>query len=111
LLLCSDGLWNYQPRAAKLAELALPTALTDPLAAAGTLVNFALDAGGRDNITAVLMPFPPTRTTRSSQVPADPPAGAPQATPARIRHAKATGRNDFLATQEAATDERPRLHH
>ena len=62
LLLCSDGLWNYQPEAGKLAELALPTALTDPPAAAAGLVNFALDAGGGDNVTVVLAPFPPTRS-------------------------------------------------
>ena len=59
LLVCSDGLWNYQPEAAKLAELALPAALTDPLGAARTLVRFALDAGGSDNVTAVLAPYPP----------------------------------------------------
>jgi serine/threonine protein phosphatase PrpC len=61
LLLCSDGLWNYQPDAAKLAELALPSAQTDPLGAAKTLVKFALEQGGRDNITVVLAPFPPER--------------------------------------------------
>jgi serine/threonine protein phosphatase PrpC len=61
VLLCSDGLWNYQPEAAKLADLALPSALTDPLGAAARLVTFALDAGGTDNITAVLAPFPPAR--------------------------------------------------
>ena len=59
LMLCSDGLWNYQPDAGKLAELALPGALTNPLAAAQTLVTFAIEAGGRDNITVVLAPFPP----------------------------------------------------
>jgi serine/threonine protein phosphatase PrpC len=59
LLLCSDGLWNYQPEAAKLAELALPAALGDPLGAARTLVKFALDAGGADNVTVVLAPRPP----------------------------------------------------
>jgi serine/threonine protein phosphatase PrpC len=64
VLLCSDGLWNYQPEAAKLADLALPSALTDPLGAAGRLVTFALDAGGSDNITAVLAPFPPARPAR-----------------------------------------------
>ena len=57
LLLCSDGLWNYLPHAAELAQLALPEALTSPLAAAQRLVQFALDAGGTDNITAVLAPF------------------------------------------------------
>ena len=58
LLVCSDGLWNYRPEAAGLAELALPAALTDPLGAAAELVKFAIDAGGMDNITAVLAPFP-----------------------------------------------------
>ena len=58
VLVCSDGLWNYEPEAAALAALALPVALTDPFAAAATLVKFALDAGGMDNITAVLTPFP-----------------------------------------------------
>ena len=58
-MLCSDGLWNYQPDAAKLAGLALPSALTDPLGAAQALVTFAIEAGGRDNITVVLAPFPP----------------------------------------------------
>jgi serine/threonine protein phosphatase PrpC len=61
LLLCSDGLWNYQPDAARLAEMALPTAQTDPLSAAKTLVKFALEQGGRDNITVVLIPFPAKR--------------------------------------------------
>lgn len=59
LLLCSDGLWNYQPEAAELASLALPRALTDPLRAAKELVQFAIESGGRDNITVVLAPFPP----------------------------------------------------
>jgi serine/threonine protein phosphatase PrpC len=60
LLLCSDGLWNYQPRAAELARLALPEAELSPLGAAVRLVRFALDAGGMDNITAVLAPFRPS---------------------------------------------------
>jgi serine/threonine protein phosphatase PrpC len=60
LLLCSDGLWNYRPGAAELAGLALPGALTDPLGAAAALVTFALEAGGMDNITVVVVPYPPT---------------------------------------------------
>jgi serine/threonine protein phosphatase PrpC len=63
LLLCSDGLWNYQPEAAELASLALPRALTDPLGAAKELVQFAIESGGRDNITVVLAPFPPAPDT------------------------------------------------
>ncbi|MGH3180756.1 MAG: PP2C family protein-serine/threonine phosphatase [Streptosporangiaceae bacterium] len=57
LLICSDGLWNYLPEAGDLAGLALPKALTDPLAAAADMVKFAVDAGGADNITVVLIPY------------------------------------------------------
>jgi serine/threonine protein phosphatase PrpC len=59
VLICSDGLWNYQPDAAGLAERALPAALTSPLATARALVQFANDSGGHDNVTVVLVPFPP----------------------------------------------------
>jgi len=59
LLLCSDGLWNYRPEAAELAAMAMPGALTRPLDAAADLAKFALDSGGLDNITVVLIPFPP----------------------------------------------------
>jgi serine/threonine protein phosphatase PrpC len=77
LLLCSDGLWNYQPDAAGLAGLALPAALTDPLGACRTLASFAIDAGGADNVTAVLAPFPPTAPTP----PASPGRGSAPAAP------------------------------
>jgi serine/threonine protein phosphatase PrpC len=59
LLLCSDGLWNYAPEPGKLAAVAMPGALSDPPRAAAALVRFALDAGGMDNITVALAPFPP----------------------------------------------------
>src|SRR5580700_2989430 len=59
LLLCSDGLWNYRPEAAELAAMAMPAALTRPLDAAADLAKFALDSGGLDNITVVIIPFPP----------------------------------------------------
>jgi serine/threonine protein phosphatase PrpC len=58
LMICTDGLWNYLPEAADLAERALPAAAADPLGTAGELVQFALEAGGMDNITVVLVPFP-----------------------------------------------------
>ncbi len=61
VLVCSDGLWNYRPDAAGLAKIALPDALFDPLGAAIDMVKFALEAGGMDNITVVLTPFPLTR--------------------------------------------------
>jgi serine/threonine protein phosphatase PrpC len=61
VMVCSDGLWNYQPEAAALAEIALPDAFNDPSSAADALLKFALDAGGMDNITIVLVPFPLVR--------------------------------------------------
>jgi len=61
ILVCSDGLWNYRPEAASLAELTLPEAFNDPTSAADALLKFALDAGGMDNITVVLVPFPLVR--------------------------------------------------
>jgi len=58
LLLCTDGLWNYEPEAPDLAALALPVAAKEgPRAAADALTAHALDAGGRDNITVVCVPI------------------------------------------------------
>jgi serine/threonine protein phosphatase PrpC len=59
VLLCSDGLWNYQPSAAGFAEQIPPSASQNLAGAAAELVEFALDRGGADNITAVLASFPP----------------------------------------------------
>jgi serine/threonine protein phosphatase PrpC len=89
VLICSDGLWNYQPDAAGLAKLALPAALTDPLGAASTLLTFALEAGGMDNITVVLAPFP---------LAASPLAASPLAEPAAV-----TG-EDAALTEAALTE-------
>jgi serine/threonine protein phosphatase PrpC len=84
VLLCSDGLWNYQHDARELASHVLPEALTEPLAAAGELVQFAIEKGGSDNITVVLVPFPPRQ--------ADPPAGPASAPPTKpIRQAAQPG--------------------
>ena len=60
VLLCSDGLWNYVPDAAALAE-AMPA--EGGMVAAAGLTTIALDLGGHDNITTVLVPFPPTEGT------------------------------------------------
>ncbi|WP_040858747.1 protein phosphatase 2C domain-containing protein [Nocardia niigatensis] len=66
VLLCSDGLWNYHPDAAALTALALPSALTDPCATAHHLADLALAAGGGDNITVAVAPFPAlSRNSRS----------------------------------------------
>ncbi len=58
LLVCSDAL-NYRQEVAELAAMAMPAALERPLDAAADLVKFAIDSGGLDNITVVLIPFPP----------------------------------------------------
>jgi serine/threonine protein phosphatase PrpC len=57
LVLCTDGLWNYLPDAADLAAVAIPE-LADggTIAAADALTALALDAGGRDNVTVVVIP-------------------------------------------------------
>jgi PPM family protein phosphatase len=54
LLVCTDGLWNYLPHAADIAQLC--TGL-DTAAAARALVEYALDAGGQDNITVAIVPI------------------------------------------------------
>lgn len=59
LLLCSDGLWNYLPGAAALAAALPPPELgASPVLIARHLTQLALDAGGRDNITVVVIPVP-----------------------------------------------------
>jgi serine/threonine protein phosphatase PrpC len=57
VLLCSDGLWNYYPEAQDLAA-AVPGATGAPLEAARTYVSLALRAGGKDNVTVVVVPVP-----------------------------------------------------
>ncbi len=57
LLLCSDGLWNYLPKPAELADTVYRTRGALPLVAAQT-VSRALELGGHDNITCVLVPIP-----------------------------------------------------
>jgi serine/threonine protein phosphatase PrpC len=57
-MVCSDGLWNYLPEAADLSALAMPAALTDQHSAAVRMVQFAIDSGGADNITVVLIQYP-----------------------------------------------------
>src|ERR1019366_3467844 len=86
ILLCSDGLSNeLEPD--RLADLAgAPGSLDDAVA---TLVNEAKAAGGRDNISAVLLEFDeahePTRIINPTMAPAPPPVAA--TTPSRPRKA------------------------
>jgi serine/threonine protein phosphatase PrpC len=55
VIVCSDGLYRY---AAEAAELAAITPATTPIKTAQALVQFALDAGGGDNVTVVVLPYP-----------------------------------------------------
>lgn len=78
LLVCTDGLWNYAEAAADLADQVRPDARTEPLAAARSLVEFAVAAGGHDNITVAVLPIcpPPETTLRTVPLQAAASAGA-----------------------------------
>jgi serine/threonine protein phosphatase PrpC len=54
LLVCSDGLWNYLPDADDIARICGGYGAAE---AAGALVDYALGAGGQDNITVVVIPI------------------------------------------------------
>jgi serine/threonine protein phosphatase PrpC len=54
LLLCTDGLWNYLPGAADVAKFFNGA---DPAETARALVEYALTAGGQDNITVAVIPI------------------------------------------------------
>jgi serine/threonine protein phosphatase PrpC len=59
LLLCSDGLWNYAPTIAAMADLlAGQPEESSPLQLARALTDFARAAGGHDNITVVVIDLP-----------------------------------------------------
>jgi serine/threonine protein phosphatase PrpC len=56
VVLCSDGLWNYASAPEHVAELvAAAGADATAVAVAGALVDFALGAGGRDNVTVAVL--------------------------------------------------------
>lgn len=64
VLLCSDGLWNYLPEADDLAAKVPGDA--PPLRLAADLTQLALELGGHDNVTVVVVPFPMATNNRSS---------------------------------------------
>ncbi|MEY9845271.1 PP2C family serine/threonine-protein phosphatase [Streptacidiphilus sp. MAP5-3] len=59
VLICTDGLWNYSEAAPDLAKIVPPDARTRPLEAAQTLVRYACDRGGHDNVTVAVLPLQP----------------------------------------------------
>lgn len=56
VIVCSDGLYRY---ASDAGELAAATPAGEPIDVVRTLVQFALDAGGGDNVTVIVLPYPP----------------------------------------------------
>ncbi|GAA2574684.1 protein phosphatase 2C domain-containing protein [Actinomadura fulvescens] len=70
VLVCSDGLWNYAPKPHDLAAVLSDAAcdpVRDPLGAARTLVRFALEAGGRDNISVAVVPVASSTVTPTTE--------------------------------------------
>jgi serine/threonine protein phosphatase PrpC len=63
VVVCSDGLWNDLPEPSDLAAVALD-GRDGPLGAARRLLRAALDAGGHDNVTVAVIPYPPPEPTR-----------------------------------------------
>ncbi|MDT3397926.1 protein phosphatase 2C domain-containing protein [Streptomyces sp. B1866] len=58
VVVCTDGLWNYTETAEEVAAAVPGDARTRPMAAARTLVALAVYAGGHDNVTVAVLPFP-----------------------------------------------------
>jgi serine/threonine protein phosphatase PrpC len=60
VLVCSDGLFQYRPEP---ADLAAATPAGTPIDVARVLVELALAAGGADNISVAVLPFPAPSAT------------------------------------------------
>ncbi|GHD31469.1 PP2C family protein-serine/threonine phosphatase [Nocardiopsis kunsanensis] len=65
VVLCSDGLWNYYDEPGEMAA-AVPGPGADPLGTAREYVGLALRAGGKDNVSVVVVPV---RGPRDAPVP------------------------------------------
>ncbi len=104
LVLCSDGLWNYFDEPAALRDAAGP--LDDLLAVANRLVAFANAAGGHDNITVVVVPWPvPTSEHASDPVPAAEPVPVPAPDPDPDPAETVIAATMDPATQDSATQD------
>ena len=74
LMVCSDGLWNYCSEAEDVRRLLheRATGVGDaPASVAQALVDFANEAGGRDNITVALARLAGQGSTETTAAPAD----------------------------------------
>jgi serine/threonine protein phosphatase PrpC len=61
LILCSDGLWNYASSPEEFARLARERAGGSALQLARRFTEYALESGGHDNITVVVIDVVPPR--------------------------------------------------
>jgi len=86
LLLCTDGLTSMLDDD-EIREILLTE--SDPQTAAQALIDAALAAGGKDNVTAVIVDFPrldgAADSARTAEQPAVVLAGGPPFTPSRLR--------------------------
>ncbi|MER0245900.1 PP2C family serine/threonine-protein phosphatase, partial [Streptomyces sp. HSW2009] len=60
VVVCTDGLWNYAESAPEMAAAVPAHARARPMESARSLVGFALEGGGHDNVTVAVVPFPIT---------------------------------------------------
>ncbi|MBB5934950.1 protein phosphatase 2C domain-containing protein [Streptomyces zagrosensis] len=58
VVVCTDGLWNYAESAPEMAAAVPSDARARPMDSARTLVGYALEGGGHDNVTVAVLPFP-----------------------------------------------------
>jgi serine/threonine protein phosphatase PrpC len=65
VVVCSDGLWNYSESADSIAALVQSSPDPAPVGIARHLLEFALDAGGGDNVTVAVV------DTRAGSRPSD----------------------------------------
>ena len=63
VIVCSDGLYRYAPQPDQLADV---TPIGRPIEVASALVRLALEAGGHDNVTVVVLPYPPEVAVHAS---------------------------------------------
>jgi PPM family protein phosphatase len=68
IVVCTDGLWNYAEPAASIAALVRGAGDAPPVGIARHLVQFALDAGGGDNVTVGVVEAPGLSSTDRHEV-------------------------------------------
>jgi serine/threonine protein phosphatase PrpC len=71
VVVCSDGLWNYSESADSLARLVQSSPDPEPAGVARHLVEFALDAGGGDNVTVAVVDTRPQSRPFENDLPAE----------------------------------------